>query len=410
MVLPARLLSARWVLPIVGAPLTDGAVVLDAEDRVVDVGPRARLRHSHPDLPEERANGALLPGLVNAHTHLELSYLSGRIPGGKGFVAWASTVAQATMSGAPEDKRAAAVAAARTAAAAGTAALGDVGNSLTAVRAFSEVGMRGAVFHELLGTRDQRTGDALADAEAERLAFLSEATWPDGVSYVPAPHALFSAGPDLLRRIFATAIRAECPTSVHVAEDEDEVALLRDGSGRWPPVLEALGVLRGSRTPGCGPVPYLASLGAFAGSRPPLLVHMVHANHEDRALARKHAASVVLCPRSNLHIGGRLPDVPALLADGIRLALGTDSLASSPSMSLWGEMAAIAGVFADVAPETWLRAATLGGAEALCQPALGALSCGRRPGIIDVSVEDEQWPLVSLARNPQPTVRWMAHA
>jgi cytosine/adenosine deaminase-related metal-dependent hydrolase len=121
-----------------------------------------------------------------------------------------------------------------------------------------------------------------------------------------------------------------------VAEGQGELALLLDGEGPWVEILESMGVPRGSRTPGLRPVPYLASLGAFDGPQPPLLVHMVLAGEEDRALARRHQAPVVLCPRSNLHVAGRLPDVPAMVQQGLDPCWrsGTDSLASAPDLSL----------------------------------------------------------------------------
>jgi cytosine/adenosine deaminase-related metal-dependent hydrolase len=155
------------------------------------------------------------------------------------------------------------------------------------------------------------------------------------------------------------------------------------------------------------PLAYLESLGAFAGARPPLLVHMVCASAQDIALAQKHRAPVVLCPRSNLHIGVRLPDVRAFLAAGLALALGTDSLGSSPDLSLWGEMAALATHFPDIAPEIWLRSATAGGATALGLAAFGALAPGKRPGIIDVTPVDPQAPCAALVEATSPKVSWV---
>jgi cytosine/adenosine deaminase-related metal-dependent hydrolase len=197
---------------------------------------------------------------------------------------------------------------------------------------------------------------------------------------------------------------------VHVAEDEDEIALLRDGGGRWPAVLEALGQSPATRVPRLGPVAYLASLGAFDAPAPPLLVHMVHASDEDRALARKAGAAAVLCPRSNLHIGGRLPDVQALRASGIPLALGTDSLASAPDLSLWAEMATLAARFPALPAAFWLDAATRGGARALRLGACGVLAPGRRPGVLDVAVADAATPVEAMVRDPEPRVRWVARA
>ena len=262
------------------------------------------------------------------------------------------------------------------------------------------------LFHELVGSREAATGDALADAAREREN--AAALWPARLDYVPAPHAPYSVGPDLFRRIFAAAAAAGKATSVHVAEDPDELALLRDGSGRWADTLRSMGVDPASRAPGKTPVAYLADLGAFDAPKPPLLVHMVHAGEEDRRIAREAGATVVLCPRSNLHIGGRLAEVDRLMEDGLPLAIGTDSLASTPDLSLWGEMATLAAHFPSVSPARWLDAATLQGARALGLTALGSLTPGKRPGVLDVLVEAPEAPLESLVRDPTPSLRWVA--
>lgn len=400
----SRLISAPWIFPVASPALPEGAVVVDAQDGIVAVGPRAELKAAHASLPEERAQGVLMPGLVNAHSHVELSVLSGRLSGGQGVPAWAMQVGRELAGFSVEQRFDAAVRAAQAAVDKGTAAVGDVGNGLLAICALAEVGLGGVFFHEMLGSREAATGDALADAERERQEFLACEEWPENLLYRLAPHAPYSAGPDLLRRVFS-ATAASYPTSIHVAEGEDEMALLRDGSGRWAEILVRLQVPAGSRTPKSGPLAYLESLGAFAG-RPPLLVHMVCAGPEDLAMAKRHNAPVVLCPRSNLHIGGRLPDVPALLTAGLTLALGTDSLGSAPDLSLWGEMAALASRLPDVAPEVWLGAATLGGAQALGLDAHGALVPGKRPGIIEVELAGSS-PARALVSNPDPTVRWV---
>jgi cytosine/adenosine deaminase-related metal-dependent hydrolase len=120
---------------------------------------------------------------------------------------------------------------------------------------------------------------------------------------------------------------------------------------------------------------------------------------------------VVLCARSNLHITGELPDVAALRADGVELALGTDSLASAPDLSLWGELAALAGHFPAVPAAAWLDAATRGGAEAMRLAPLGSLTPGKRPGVIEVLGRGaERDPAAALVRDPHPAVCWRAAA
>src|SRR5262249_17526833 len=155
--------------------------------------------------------GALLPGLVNAHCHLELSALAGAVPGGSGLVDWVAACLRLPVE--DQARRAAAAEAAAGAARLGAAAIGDVGNSLGAVPGLAAAGLRGTFFHELVGSREARTGDALADAARERAA---APPWPAGLGYVPAPHAPYSVGPDLFRRIFAAAARTGLPTSIHV--------------------------------------------------------------------------------------------------------------------------------------------------------------------------------------------------
>jgi cytosine/adenosine deaminase-related metal-dependent hydrolase len=471
------MLSAAWVLPIARPPIREGAVVVggDGGATVVACGARADLRRSFPGVPERRAGGALLPGLVNAHTHLELAAVAGDqkgpVPGGRGLADWTRALMAlrqqrletsppdpASMSAAASDAADAAVAAAGSARALGTAAIGDVGNGIAGWLALRALGFRGLFFHELVGTRERTTGDALADAEREREGAEGLSSGKPGwqtapvpmaavpspavqILAVPAPHAPYSVGPELMRRIFAAAARAGHPTSIHLAEDPAELELLEHGTGPWVPILQALGVPAGERTPHLGATAYLERLGAFAsGGPPPLLVHMVHASPADLARTRAASATVVLCPRSNLHIGGRLPPVPAMHAAGVRLALGTDSLASTPDLSLWRELAVLSTHFPDLSPAIWLRAATLGGAEALClgpgqrHPtgevpapklgagarvqlgALGALVPDARPGVLDVELDPV---LVSgaattatqveraLVSNPTPHIAWM---
>jgi cytosine/adenosine deaminase-related metal-dependent hydrolase len=400
-------------------------VVVDGADAILAVGPRAELRRRFPTRAavEERADGVLLPGLVNAHCHLELSALAGEVPGGDGLIAWTRRLAARLPALTPARQAEAAERAAAQAVGHGTAAMGDVGNGLCGVPALSAAGLRGSFFHELVGSRAARPGGALADAARELEAFLRidspspsappgpSSGWPSGVAYVVAPHAPYSVGPELLRQIFDLAARNALPTTIHVAEDPDELALLRDGTGRWPAVLRGLGVDPATRTPRLPPLAYLAEQGAFNPSAPPpLLVHMVHAGDDDRRRAHAAGATAVLCPRSNLHITGDLPDVPALLAAEVKLALGTDSLASAPDLSPWGEIAVLRARFPELPASLWLDAATRGGAEALQLAGAGTLNPGQRPGIIEIACDDPAAPLEALVRNPRPAVRWRARA
>jgi hypothetical protein len=279
-----KLLSARWVVPIDGPPIAEGRSRSATTARCWPVGRRAELRAEFPDAVEERAQGVLLPGPGQRAFPPGAVRARRRRPGRQGLFAWATTLMGARKADLPDRQRETAATAAAAAVALGTAAVGDVGNSLAAAPGIGRAGLAGVLFHELFESREIATGDALADAARERAE--AAAGWPERLGYVPAPHAPFSVGPELLARIFAAAAAAGRATSIHVAEDEDELALLRDGSGRWPALLAGMGVDPATRVPRKSPVAYLASLGAFETATPPLLVHMVHAGADDRRIAR----------------------------------------------------------------------------------------------------------------------------
>jgi cytosine/adenosine deaminase-related metal-dependent hydrolase len=354
-----------------------------AEDgRLLDVRPpRAG---DGPALP-----GLVVPGLIDAHTHLELD-LAPPAPGGAGFVAWAAGLMGAPR---PDDPG---PSAARRAVAHGTAWLGDVSNGGHTAPWLEEAGLAGVVHHEQLGF-----DRAIV---AARLAALPAAQRrPSGVWVQPSAHALFSTAPELWRaalRPDPSAIDAP-RRAVHLAESEDEDAFLRDQTGPHADLLDRLG-----RDWRWSPPARATAVGALldAGVLGPhlLLVHGVHLSAADLAILAAHGVAVALCPRSNLHIGGRLPDVPALLAAGIPLALGTDGSPSSPDRDVLAEAAALAQRWPDLPAATWLDVATHRGADAVGAPHHGRLRPGTRPGVLWLDLESPD-----DLRRGAPARRWL---
>ena len=353
-----RVVTARHAL------LPDGWQAQVALELVGD-----RLRAVRPaTAADPPAAGVALPGLFNAHAHLELSDLAGQVPAtALGFHEWAGRLRRTPRA---EDRRAHAADAARAVAAAGTAALVDVTNAGDTAALLEAAGLSGIVAHELLGFDEAAwpARAAAADALDDRVGDI----WVR-----PTAHAIYSTAPGLLQAALAPR---GAPATVHLAEDRDEEAFLH-GEGPWPQTLDALGVRwRWFTPPRRSPVAWLDALGVL---RPDvLLVHGVHLSPDDRARIAARRAPLVLCPRSNLHIGGQLPDVPALLQAGVRLALGTDSLASAPSLDVLAEIPVLARAFPAVPSATWFALATRGGADVLGAPHHGALRAGTRPGVV----------------------------
>jgi cytosine/adenosine deaminase-related metal-dependent hydrolase len=371
-----RVVSAPWVLPgraaernQSAAPIPDGAVALDG-NRVVAVGPRLEVEAAHGR--GERRDAILLPALVNAHLHLELSHLKHGVAGGEGLPAWIqlliSTRAGArTREDAPEQAMAMA---AEDLATAGVAAVGDVSNTLASVGPLARAHMAGTVFHEVFGFTPARFQAHAAAALAARAAAPPP---PPGLRVVESPHAVYSTH----REALFALLRAG-PGSLHLAEDPAERLFVRDGTGPFGRLHAALGDadVAGLRLRGRSAVAAVAAV-----LRPHhLAVHCVDLDAEDVALLAGTGATAVLCPRSNAFISRLCPPLEALLAAGVPLAVGTDSLASSPSLAPLAELAVLAAAFPAVPASRLLSLAWNG--PAVAAPHVGRLAPGRAPGVL----------------------------
>jgi aminodeoxyfutalosine deaminase len=369
--------AAPWVVPVDAPPIRDGAVAMEG-DRVAAVGPLTALRElvdyrrrpasEEPGADVVEHGGVLTPGLVNAHLHLELSHL--RVPGGDGLVPWIRRLLAARI-GPDED---AARAAAKAMAARGTvAAIGTSNDGAGATAAaFADAGIEARVLHERIAPRGEPT-----PAHGDETA-----------------HAVYSCGEAALRTLAAR--NGGRLASIHVEEDPAEAAWLVDGAGPFADFLAERDALPPAGVPGVRPVSWLDALGVLGPGT--LLVHLTVADVDSLERAARHDCIAVLCPRSNLHIGGRLPPVDGIRAAGLRAALGTDSLASCPTLDVLGDVQALAR--AGVDPAWLVRAATAGGAAAFGASHLGALSVGKRPGL--VAIGDDQ----TGVRDP---IAWLAH-
>jgi cytosine/adenosine deaminase-related metal-dependent hydrolase len=392
-----RVVSAPWVLAgRGGGVLRDGAVALDG-DRIVAVGSRDEVEARHGR--GERREAVLLPAFVNAHLHLELSHLAGTVPGGEGLPAWIELFVAARVRSRHVDPRPAMTMAAEDLLRAGVAAVGDVSNTLASVAPLGAAGLAGTVFHEVFGTTPERMVSILADArELRRTAPAPGA----GVRVVTSPHAVYSTfHPALVELLHAG------PGSLHLAEDPAERALVAGNGGGFAALIARMGA-QPDRV-----VPRARSAVALVAEhlRPHhLAVHCVDLDDEDVAALARSGATVVLCPRSNRHIVGTLPRLDALLAAGVPLALGTDSLASCPTLAPLADAALLRQSFraipaARIVPLLW-------NGPAVGAPHVGALVPGRAPGLVaaptgGAAVDDPFEFLVTFGAAASP-FEWVA--
>jgi len=353
-------------------PLDAPALVLRGRE-VLDIGPARRVLAGFSGPVTDLGPVCLVPGLLNAHTHLELSHLAGRSPKGQGFPAWAGWLARQRLS--DRDGTALATVAANLSRA-GTGAVIDVGSRTgpAVVRALGAAGLEFLVCHEAFGFRP------LPEPLVPPGLDAAVAALPQGTGAVAASgHALYSTSPDNLRRAQAVCQDRSAPFCLHLAELQGEVELLATGRGELAALLAGRVLPRDFRPPGCSPVAYAHELGLLGPST--LAVHGVWLTDADRARLAATGTTVCLCPRSNAHIGVGTADAPALVAAGVGLCLGTDSLASNDDLDLWNEVRCLLASHPDLSPGAILPALTSTPARLLGRARdLGLLAPGARGG------------------------------
>ena len=396
---------ARWVLPVASPPIADGWVAVDG-GRVVAVG-RGRPADFADD--EQLGDVALMPGLVNAHTHLELSYLHDEVPPASEFVTWIRNVMAARRQ--RPDPRAADIVDAIDRAivesrASGTAVVGDVSNTLVTFEPLARSALAAIVFYELIrfNAPDPR---ALVDAATAEIEALAPTEW---VRASLAAHAPYSVAPLVLRAIREAVDRdALRPCSVHLCESAEETEFLRTGLGSWRRLLEDVGAWDPAWTPpGVSPVQFLDETG-FLGANV-LAVHGVQMTLDDLGRLKARGTTLVTCPRSNGHTGAGAPPIQDFYDAGVRVAIGTDSLASSPDLNDFAELATMRALAPAVPATALLESATIEGARALGFDAdYGTIEPAKRARLIAVDLtpdaDDVEEYLVSGIRPAQ--IRWI---
>ena len=270
--------------------------------------------------------------------------------------------------------------------------------------AFARRGIGGCVFHEVLGMDRAvvlRRIDGLRAEVEERVP-----SWPGAdLTYAPAPHTLYTVHPDAARAVLDSAARRGLRTSLHLAEHAAERRAVEQGEGPVPEWYER----RLKQKPEWPRRP-LFDLAADVGALRPgvILVHLADARPDELGRVAASGASVVLCPRSNLYIEGRLPPLLAVREVGIEAALGTDSLASNTSLDVLAEARALADRFPNVPKWELVKMATWNGARALGRDDLGRLARGARPGVFVVEGDASGDPAAFLLGNLRAPRRMLA--
>lgn len=368
----SQTLKARWIFPVDRPPIENGVVAFRGNTI-------SEVRSARPfEQATDLGDVAVLPGLVNAHAHLEFSLLSEPFEPALPFTSWIQSLIAYRRSALSPDgdaKRRALIAGWRESAGSGTTLIGEIATDSWSQSVFHGCGPNVVPFRELIGLKSDVVEQQLAMGR-EFLALNAER--PKGLS----PHAPYSVSPDLLTRSVWLAQQNSTPVAMHLAETRAELQFLDSGTGEFADMLKAFGAwpaegLPLKRRP-------LNLLHALAEAPRTLVVHGNYlADDEVEFLARRPHMSVVFCPRTHDFFQHEPHPWRRLLTAGVCVALGTDGRGSNPDLSLWNEVKFLRQRFAEVSPLELLELATLAGARALGRAAeCGSLTVGKRADLI----------------------------
>jgi cytosine/adenosine deaminase-related metal-dependent hydrolase len=365
-----RTFTARWVFPVSGPPLERGTVTVRG-DTIESVDP-AGVRT--PD--EDFGNAAIIPGLVNAHTHLDLSGARGLIPptDPDHFTDWLRGVIAYRRSRTPEQVQADVREGLADSLLFGTTLIGDIAAEGASWDAVAGAKMRGVVFREFIGLSAERAKESWFALSAWSREHVDLPTCRQAVS----PHAPYSVRCDFIRSLAWNGWRM----AHHLAESVAEMQLLREKNGPFETFLRNLGIWEpGWLAPSTDWILWCTRRTAFTV--------FAHCNYLPPDADVWPNQSIVFCPRTHAAFGHPPHPFREFLARGVRVALGTDSLASNPDLDLLAEARLVKQRYPDVPGETILRMATLAGAEALgWADECGSLDAGKSADFVVVPLPD----------------------
>jgi cytosine/adenosine deaminase-related metal-dependent hydrolase len=379
-------LRARWIVPVTATPIENGCLSID-DGRIADVGRAAASFSADVDY----GDAVILPGLVNAHAHLDLTAFGCCVPYLGSFTDWLRIlVSMQTADGAEERMDQGIVDGLRASLAAGVTCIADIGCGDRALRSWSRTSANIIGFFEAIGMGPRRSDVhprslklGIQHCQQARTACDREPSEGRRILITGlSPHAPYSTAPEVYREAIAYCRERRLPICTHLAETPAEAEFLAHGTGPFRKLLEERSLWDGSfDPPGCSPVQYAEALGLLDCR--PLLAHGNYLSDEDIALLARRGCRVVYCPRTHRffeHAPHRYRD---LLAAGVNVCLGTDSLASSPSLSILDELRYLRDIDGDSPDCLLLEMATIRGARALgLESELGSLEPGKRADLL----------------------------
>ena len=386
----SKIYSARWVLPISQPVIESGAVVIE-DAKIAAVGNRADILAAFSQLPhEDLGNAAILPGLVNTHSHLELTLMRGFLePVEHDFFSWLRKLTVARLKMSEQDLFISAACGALEAARAGITCLGDSSSfGVQSMRALRETGLRGIVYQESFGPDPEMAVENVDKLRAQLDAMLVMET--ELVRAAVSPHAPYTVSAPQLKMIAELAIDQGLPVMMHAAESQDERELMIRGTGPFAEGLRSRAI--NWQAPGISTIRYLQDHGVLQTR--PLLAHCINVDETDLQLVKTAGAGIAHCPKSNAKLRHGNAPFAGFIEQQINVGLGSDSVASNNLCDILEEarFAVLLSRTASgpaISANQALSAATRGGARALgLADKIGSLEQGMAADLAVVNLAD----------------------
>ena len=353
------ILKAKYLIPNPENCIENGAVAIKGT-KIHRVGTFNEIKSlANIDKIIDLGNAVILPGLINIHTHLDLTNLHNRIKPTTNFTHWVFQVVGARIRWKEEDYISSIGKGIELCFESGTTTVADIANTGYSFSVLKKSPLRKVVYKEVIDLNPNHAKDVLKKTQTELSSIITDDLLLTGLS----PHAPYSVSKELYQTIAQFAGETGIPVCTHIAETRDEIEFLTKGTGIFPAFLRQLRAMPDNwQAPGLTPIHYLNETEIFRNR--PLLIHCNYVTDEEISTIKSSGASVAFCPRSHHFFGHANHPVQKLLYAGINVGLGTDSLASNDTLSILDEMKFLS-LRHSISPKTLLTMATRNGAKAL---------------------------------------------
>ncbi|OGW12889.1 MAG: hypothetical protein A2W77_02720 [Nitrospinae bacterium RIFCSPLOWO2_12_39_16] len=388
-------INADWVLPITSPPIKDGIVLTDGK-AIKAVGSGKELSKFPYDEIIDCSGKIILPGFVNAHSHLELTGFRGKIEKGLPFTDWARKVVSIRKDITENEIATAIKDGVDELISSGVTTVGDFSQTGITAKILNERGLRGTVFLEFSGFNPEQKDEKLRQLK-ELLNYeidsklITHHSSLITVNFGIAPHAPYSVSPELLKESHNFAQEKRLPLAIHISEMLEEIEFIKNGSGAMKDLLIDFGVWNDKwMPPQTTPVQYLQNMGILKGA---IGIHLNIVTEDDIRILKENDVSVVYCPGSNKWFGRNWKyPLREFLNNDINVVIGTDSLLSNEKLNMFYEMRVLKENFPDLENDIILKMATVNGAKAIgFEGEAGEIAVGRKADIIGIDIEDSSF-------------------